>query len=77
MSANILQAYIDGVHYWHSPYNPESVQAHSGLHGSLLTKKASALLAKDESLNLRVTTFIHDRLTSATSLSPPTWTHAL
>ena len=40
MSANILQACIDGVHYWRSPYNPESVQAHSGLHGSLLTKKA-------------------------------------
>ena len=36
MSANILQACIDGVHYWRSPYNPESVQAHSGLHGSLL-----------------------------------------
>ena len=32
------------VHYLHSPYKTESVQAHSVLHGSLLTKKASALL---------------------------------
>ena len=27
------------VHYLHSPYKTESVQAHSVLHGSLLTKK--------------------------------------
>ena len=32
---------------------------------------------KPELLNLRVTTFIHDRLASATSLSPPAWTYAL
>jgi len=27
------------VHYLHSPYNPEFVLAHSGLHGSLPAKK--------------------------------------
>ena len=37
---NLSKVSVDG----HSPYKTESVQAHSGLHGSLLTKKASALL---------------------------------
>ena len=34
------------VHYLHSPYKTESVLAHSVLYGSLLTKKASALLKR-------------------------------